>query len=120
MMATIAETAPAPPNPWTKRATTSTSFLGAGEAAGGGGEREDRHADEEDPAPADQVAKPAAEQEEAPEGDEIGVEHPGQRGLAEVQVTLDRRQRDGDDRAVHDAHQLTEADDGESDPAGIE
>jgi trans-2,3-dihydro-3-hydroxyanthranilate isomerase len=66
-------------------------------------------------AASDQVAEPAGEQEQAPIGDQIAVEDPGEIRLAEVEVALDRGQRDVDDRRIDDAHQLPEADDDERD-----
>ncbi|HEY5431046.1 MAG TPA: hypothetical protein VIK04_18160 [Solirubrobacteraceae bacterium] len=60
-----------------------------------------------------------AEQQKAPEADQVAVDHPGEIGRAEVQRALDRRKGDVDDRGVDDAHQLGEADDDEGDPAGV-
>ena len=102
--------------PCTKRAMISVVCESASPHAADAS-REQGDPGEEDPAAADQVAEPAAEQEEAAERDEVAVEHPRQARLAEVQVGLDPRQRDRDDRAVHDRHQLGHADDGERDPA---
>ena len=53
------------------------------------------------------IRSPApGEQQEAGERDQVGVDHPGEAGLGEVQVALDRRQRDVDDRRVEHDHQL--------------
>ena len=81
----------------------------------GGGEEDDPA--QEDLLAADQVARPPRQQHEAAVGDEVGVDDPGQVGLAEVQVPLDRRQGDVHDRRVEHDHQLAEADDDEGDPA---
>ena len=87
------------------------------EAAADRGDREERDADQEEPAVPEEVAEPAAEQEEAAEGEQIGVYHPGQRGLGEVQVLSDRRQRDVHDRRVEHDHQRGEAQHVEREPA---
>jgi len=56
--------------------------------------------------------EPAAEQQQAAEGEGVGVDDPGQAGVAEAEVGLDVRQRDVDDGAVEHDHQLRAADDG--------
>ncbi len=81
------------------------------------GHGEDRHACEEHPLAADQVAGPAGEQEQAAVGDQVAVDDPGEVGLGEVKVALDRGQGDVHDRRVQDDHQLAEADDDEGEPA---
>ena len=91
--------------------------LAAGEAADGGGEREEEDAAEEDPLASDEVTEPSGHQQEAAEGDQVGVDHPGEARLREVEVVLDRRQGDVHDGRVEDAHQLAETDDEERDPA---
>ena len=53
-----------------------------------------------DAAARDEVAEPAGEQQQAAEGDQVGVDHPRERRLREAEVALDRRQRDVDDRRV--------------------
>ena len=67
---------------------------GRAEQRGGG---EDRQPDEEDAALAEQVAEPAGEQQQAAEGDQVGVDDPGQARLREAEVVLDRGQGDVDD-----------------------
>ena len=57
-----------------------------GEAAQRRGDREEHEADEEHAPAADQVAQPAGDEQEAAEGDQVGVDDPGQRRLGEVQV----------------------------------
>ena len=81
------------------------------------GRREQDEPAEEDPLAADQVAEPAGEQQEAAEGDQVAVDHPREVRLREVQIALDRRQRDVHDRRVEHHHQLAEAQHGERDPA---
>ncbi len=80
-------------------------------------QREGDHAREEHPLAADQVAEPAGQEQQAAEGDEERVDHPGEVRLAEAEIGLDRGQRDVHDRDVEDDHQLGEADDGEGRPA---
>ena len=103
--------------PWTKRAPISISWLcGDGADQRGGGE--DRQAGEEDAALADQVADPAGQQQQAAEGDHVGVDDPGEVALGEAEVVLDRGQGDVDDRRVEDDHQHPRAEDVEGEPAG--
>ena len=47
---------------------------------------------------ADQVAEPPREQQQPAEGDQVGVDDPGEVRGREAEVVLDRRQRDVDDR----------------------
>ena len=51
---------------------------GLGEAAEGGGDREDRQADLEGPQAAEDVAEAAAEEQQSAEGEGVGVEDPRQ------------------------------------------
>ena len=75
----------AAPRPWTARAAISWPEL-VGEAAGQRGEREEDQAGHEEAPPAEQVGEPPAEQEEAAEGEDVGVHHPGQAALGEVRA----------------------------------
>ena len=116
MMATITEEDSAPPMPWTKRAADEHG-LAVGRSAGDGGEGEQRHTGQEHLLAADEVAQAARHEEEAAEGDEVGVDHPGQAGLGEVQAVLDVRERHVDDGAVERVHEHGQADDDEGYPA---
>ena len=87
------------------------------QAAGQRGEREEHQAEHEDAAAAEQVGEPAAEQQEAAEGEHVGVDHPGQAALGEVERFADRRQGDVDDRGVEDDHELRRAEQDQGDPA---
>jgi hypothetical protein len=69
--------------------------------------------------PAEQVGHAAAEQQEAAEHDRVGGDHPLQALLAEVEVGLDRRQRDIHDRDVEHHHELGRHQDCECDPAAV-
>ncbi len=60
---------------------------------------------QEHPSPTDQVAEPSGQQQQAAEGDQVGVHDPGQRGAREVKLFLDRGQRDVDHRHVEHDHQ---------------
>ena len=71
----------------------------------------------EEPPAAEQVGQPAAEQEHAAEEDRVGGDHPLQALLAEVQVVLDRRQRDVHDRDIEHDHELGGDDHREGEPA---
>ena len=88
-----------------------------GQAAEQRREREDGDADQEHATAAEEVGGAPAEQQEAAEGDGVGRQHPLQVLRREVEVGLDRRQRDVDDRDVEDGHEEGGADNGESLPA---
>ncbi len=91
--------------------------VGVRQAAGQRGDREERQADHEHLAAAEQVGHAAAEQQEAAEGERVGARDPLQARVGEVQVALDRRQRDVHDRDVDDEHELRRAQQDQSDPA---
>ena len=116
MIARITEAWAAAPTPCRKRAPISAPWLGArphsSDASG-----EDDEAGEEHALAPDEVAEPAGQQQQAAEGDEEGVDDPGQVRLAEVEVVLDRGQRDVHDRDVEHDHQLRQADDDQRGPA---
>ena len=73
--------------------------------------------DEEDAPLADQVADPPGEQQQAAEGDQVGVDDPGEVALGEAEAVLDRGQGDVHDRRVEDDHQHPPAEDVEGQPA---
>ena len=98
----------APPKPCTARADDQ-ELLRAGQSTGGRGGGEEADADEEQPAAAVEVAEAPAEQQEAAEGEQVGVHHPGERRVGEAEIALDRRQGDIDDRRVEDDQHVTEA-----------
>ncbi len=79
----------------------------------------DDDAAQEDPLVAEQVAQPSRQQQEATEGQHVGVDHPGQRGWGEAQVGLDGWQRDVHDIGVEDDHQVAEAQHVQRQPAGL-
>ena len=79
----------------------------AGQKRGG---REDRHSRKEDPAPAEDVTQPGAEQQQPTEGQRVGVLHPREPGAGEVQRFPDLRQCRHDDRRVQREHQLARKD----------
>ena len=74
---------------------------------------------EEDPPPAEEVAEATGQQEDAAEGDEVGVDDPGQARLAEAEVALDGGQGDVHDRRVEDDHEHPGAQDREREPAAV-
>ena len=80
------------------------------------GAGEDDEADEEEPLAAEQVAKASAEQQEAAEDEGVGVDDPLQAAVGEVEIGLDRGQRDVHDRRVEDDHELGETNEDEDDP----
>jgi hypothetical protein len=71
---------------------------------------------QDSPAP-EQVCGPAAEKQEAAEGDRVGGHDPLQVRFGEVEVAADRRQRDVDDREIHDRHEERDGQHGERAPA---
>jgi hypothetical protein len=81
----------------------------------GGGERD--QAGEEHALAAGEIAEPSREQEQTPERHQERVDDPGEVGLAEVEVALNRGQRDIHDRDVEHDHELRQAHDHESRPA---
>ncbi len=78
---------------------------------------EERDPDDEELAVPVEVAEPPAEEQEAPEREQVGVDDPRERALGESEVLADRRQRDVHDRRVEDDHQVSRAEDEEGKPA---
>ena len=106
----------AAPRPWAARAAISWPWVAANPAA----ERSDPDDDQaghEDAAPAEQVGSPSAEQQEAAEGDHVGVHDPGQVGLREVQALADARQGDVDDGRIEHHDELRDAEQDQRGPA---
>ena len=66
----------------------------------------------------EEVAEPTAEQQEAAEGQQIGVDDPRERLLREAEIVADRRQGDVHDRGIEHDHQVAEAEHVEGEPAG--
>ena len=105
----------APPMPCMARATISGLRVARPQASEA--PREQHDADQEQAPLAVEVAEPAAEQQEAAEGQQVGVDHPDQRRLGEAEVAADRRQGDVHDRRVEHDHQVAQAEDAEGEPA---
>src|SRR5262249_15128525 len=80
------------------------------------GSEEDETADEDDASP-DQVGHAPTEEQEAAERDRVGGERPLHGRFGDVQVLLDRRDRDRHDRDVQDGHEERRPYDGENEPA---
>ena len=95
----------AAPRPCAARAAMQPS-LRLRESARERGEREQHEADHEHPPASEQVGHPAAQQQEAAEGQRVGVHDPREVRAREVQRPPDRRQRDVDDRGVDHDHEL--------------
>ena len=77
----------APKAPWQARAAMSMPKLPGGAADRGRGGEADQ-ADDERRLPADQVGEPAAEQQQAAEGEGVGGDHPLPLDVGEVQGLL--------------------------------
>ena len=69
-----------------QRAGADQQALAVGDGADQRGDGEEADADEEDPAPRQQVAGAAAEHQEAGEGERVGVDDPLQAGVREVRA----------------------------------
>ena len=80
--------------------------LAVGQRGADRGEGEEGQSGEEHLLAADEVAEPSGEEQEAAEGDHIGVDGPHEVGLAEGEVLADGRERDADDVLVQDDHDL--------------
>ena len=89
-----------------------------GEGTGDRGDGEGRHAAEQHPAVAVEVAEASGQQQEAAEGEHVGVDDPRQRLRGERQVGLDRGEGDVDDVRVEHDHQVAQAQGVEGQPAG--
>ena len=81
-----------------------------GEAADQRGQGEQQDAGHEDAPAAVDVAQPAAEQQQAAEGERVGGDDPLEPGPAEAEGLLDVRQRHVHDRRVEDDHELGRGD----------
>ncbi|MGY2875643.1 hypothetical protein ACVW00_002833 [Marmoricola sp. URHA0025 HA25] len=95
----------AAPRPW-DGARSDQPGLVLGQATGQRGQCEQRHADHEHASTTQVVGQASAEEQEAAEGQRVGVHHPGQVGLGEVERLADRGQRDVDDRGIDDHDEL--------------
>ena len=62
--------------------------------------------DQEGPAPAEEVARAGAEEQQAAEGEDVGVEDPRELAAREAEARLDVGQRDVDDGGVEHDHEL--------------
>ena len=79
---------------------------------------EEDQARDEHPPPAEQVGHAPAEQQEAAEDQHVGVHHPGQVVLGEVEVLADRGQGDVHDRRVEHHDELNRGEEGEGEGLG--
>jgi len=87
--------------------------------AEGGGEGEGDDAADEDPLATEEVAERAGVQRAAREQEGVGVDHPLEVGQRGVEVTLDARQGDIDDRDVEEEHEDGDTDDDEGPPLAL-
>ncbi len=100
-----------------KEAGADQHGLGRSHAAEDRGGREDDESAQEDAFTSGQVAETAGQEQQASEGDKERVYDPGEVGLGEVELVLDRGQGDVHDGHVEHDHQLGQADDSERGPA---
>ena len=89
-----------------------------GQAADQAGHGEQPQPEQVDPAAPEQVGGPAAEQQEAGEGEHVGVDHPLQPGGAVVQVPPDGGKGHVDDGHIEHDHELGHAGNGQDHPIG--
>jgi len=89
-----------------ERARPDEHAFRLGEAGEQRGQREERRAGEEQPPPAEEVGHTTAEQEQAAEGEHVRIHDPGEAGLREPEVVLDRGQGEVHDRLVQKDHEL--------------
>ena len=75
------------------------------------GDDEDAERDQEHTPPAEQVGRPAAEEEEAAVTEHVRAHHPLQRTRREAEVFTDRRKGDADHRDVHGVEEECAAED---------
>jgi hypothetical protein len=66
-------------------------------------------ADGEDPPRSEAIGEPAADEEQAAEGQQVGIDHPREIGHREVQLLPDRGQGDVGDGVVDQEHELGDA-----------
>jgi hypothetical protein len=88
--------------------------LAGSEPAEKGRRGKQQQPEDEHPPPAKNVAGAAAEQEQAAEGDRVGVDHPLQAGSGEAKRTLHMGQRHIDDGGVEHDHELRGGDNQQS------
>ncbi len=87
--------------------------LAGGKASDQRGDREQQDAGDEDPAAAQQVAGPAAEQQQPAERERVGVDDPLQVAAGEAERVLDVRQGHVHDGRVEHHHELRGRNDGQ-------
>jgi hypothetical protein len=100
----------APPTPCAARAASSQACVVAKPPSSEASENR-RIPGDEDSASVQDVAGPAAEQQQAAEGERVGVDHPFQAGAGEAERLRDVGQGHVYDRRVEDHHQLRGGDD---------
>ena len=98
-------------------AAADEQLLVGGDGREQGADGEQGRAADEHAAPAEQVRGPAGQQQQAAEGQDVGVDDPGEGGGAEAEVGLDGRQRDVDDGGVEHDDELGGHQQPEGDPA---
>ena len=118
MIDSVAGIMNAAPMPWTARPATSQPWVGR-EADRRAREREHHHAEQEHPPAPEDVAEPAAGDEQHGERQRVGVDRPLERRDRRAEVALDGRQRDVHDRVVEHDHEQGEAHRRERPPAAV-
>ena len=107
MIASVVGTTIAAPRPCTSRAPISTAAA-PGQARAERGQREDRQADQEEPAPAVEVGQPAPGQQQPGENQDVAADDPFQARERQMQAALDGRDRDVGHVVVEVGHESSE------------
>ena len=76
-------------------------------------------AEEEGSAVTVPVGESAAEQEQPAEGEDVGGDHPGERGCVHTELAPEHGKSDVDDRRVEHDEELCERQDAEGEPAAL-
>nr|WP_265864971.1 hypothetical protein [Streptomyces sp. SKN60] len=90
-----------------------------GNARGQGADGEDEEAGQEGRAVSEEVGEAAAQGQQGSEGDEVGVDDPGQTGRREVQVLAYVGQGDVHDGGVEHDEELRAGQEGEEEPWAV-
>jgi len=87
------------------RAGADEEGLAIREPTGEGREREEGEAEQKEAPGTEEIAEPAAEQQETAVREQVGVHDPGEGRLREVEIAANRRQSHVHDRDVEHDHQ---------------
>ena len=118
MIDSVAGNIKAAPMPWIARLPTSAAVGGASPAVAEAPAKKTTP-NEEGPAAAEDVAEPAARDQQHGEGERVGVDGPFERRQRRSEVLLNRGQRDVHDRVVEHDHEQRETHRAERPPLAV-